>query len=467
MRIYTLILGFSALVIAACAAFFSVSGIASLFAGNFWEVAIMAGALELGKLVAASFLYRYWKASPNSLKIYLLIGTFALMVVTSAGIFGFLSASYEETAGKLRLEESEVSVLEQKKEFFQSDITRLENRLNQLQEVRSSQTRRLDSLYAGENWISARRTEANIDDTDETIGQLNQEITAKTDSISTLNNNILEIQAGSDIAAEIGPLKYVARTFNVDIDTAVKYFIFMLIFVFDPMAISLVIAYNVAIGKRYDEKGNVIGETGMPETTSRKLMEISDNVDQQERASFNPSEFFQSEEAHKLIKQFINANTEEPIKSEEIDITNQHIKNVDSKIDNFSDIDISSKPDLNFDEDLDVDAIKNLISKKDVPDNLSKSIEAELEEMGNEKEEDDDFLDQILREIEEEKKNKSNNENNDKTVISSKSKPSNNDDKSNKSDNTYRAFFEGDKKYKQSNKGGVRIERKDDQDDQE
>ena len=91
---FTLMLALSALLVAGCAAYFSVLGIATLFSGHFWSVVIMAGSLELGKLVSTSFLYRYWKKTVWFLKIYMIVAVLVLMGITSLGIYGYLSSGY-------------------------------------------------------------------------------------------------------------------------------------------------------------------------------------------------------------------------------------------------------------------------------------------------------------------------------------------------------------------------------------
>ena len=90
---FIFLLGLAALLVAGSAAYFSVLGIATLFSGSFYQVVVMAGALEFGKLVATSYLYRYWNKTTWFLKVYLLVAVFVLMGITSLGIFGYLSAA--------------------------------------------------------------------------------------------------------------------------------------------------------------------------------------------------------------------------------------------------------------------------------------------------------------------------------------------------------------------------------------
>lgn len=237
--------GISALVIAACAAFFSVTGIALLFSGATLSVAIMAGSLELGKLVAASYLHRMWDKINWLFRLYFTSAVVILVFVTSMGIFGFLSNAYQKTALSVQNVDSQVRILDVQREGLATDIDRFQSRIDVLTNQRSSQEARYDSLVVGENWVNARRTFELIESADTEIRGLNEQITQSRQRLNEINTEILTIQTENiDLAREIGGFKFIAEAFNVPIDTAVKWFIIMLIFVFDPLAVSLVIAWN-------------------------------------------------------------------------------------------------------------------------------------------------------------------------------------------------------------------------------
>lgn len=245
------IIGLSALIIAACAAFFSVTGIAQLFSGSLLGVAIMAGSLELGKLVAASYLHRKWNEISWFFKIYFTSAVLALIFITSMGIFGYLSNAYQKTALEVAKVDSQVLILETQKEGITEDLQRFDERIQVLSDQRSSQEARYDSLVAGENWVNARRTFELITSADTEINNLNDQITTKREELNQINTEIFTVQSENiDVAREIGGFKFIAQAFNVDIDTAVKWFIILLIFVFDPLAVSLVIAFNSLIPKK-------------------------------------------------------------------------------------------------------------------------------------------------------------------------------------------------------------------------
>ena len=239
------VVGLSALVIAGCAAFFSVTGIALLFSGATLSVAIMAGSLEFGKLVAASYLHRMWDKLNWLFRIYFTSAVVILVFITSMGIFGFLSNAYQKTSLAVQNVDSQVNILDVQRTGLENDISRFQNRIDVLTNQRSSQESRYDSLVAGENWVNARRTFELIESADTEIRGLNNQITESRQKLNDLNIEILTIQTDNiDLAREIGGFKFIADAFNVPTDTAVKWFIIMLIFVFDPLAVSMVIAWN-------------------------------------------------------------------------------------------------------------------------------------------------------------------------------------------------------------------------------
>ena len=227
--------GLAALLVAGSAAYFSVFGLSKLFAGAAGSIVVMAGSLEFGKLVSASFLYRYWDTANQWLKIYLLVGVITLVGITSAGIFGYLSNAYQ--GATVNFEKQTTSL------FYKED------RLEQLQEDKIYLKEELEQSIASlpDNYITAKR-------------KLREEYNAK---VLEINNEILYIkqEIGElkislvETGVDVGPAIYLARVFNTDIDTVVKFFILILIFVFDPLAVSLVIAYNNIVYKKVDMYG--------------------------------------------------------------------------------------------------------------------------------------------------------------------------------------------------------------------
>jgi len=226
LKLFTFLVGISALFIAGSAAFFSVFGLSKLFAGEALAVIIMASSLELGKLVTASFLYRYWSKIAGWLRIYMTVGVVTLVLITSAGIFGFLSNAYQGATIDF---EKQTATL-----FYKED------RLNQLQEDKVYLKDELEQSVNAlpDNYPTAKRQLR--DEYNPRVLEINTEILDIKQDISDLKVELVET------GVDVGPAIYLARAFGSDVDTVTKFFIFILIFVFDPMAVSLVIAFNVA-----------------------------------------------------------------------------------------------------------------------------------------------------------------------------------------------------------------------------
>ena len=230
-------IGLSALLIAGSAAAFSVYGLAKLFSGAFLSVVVMAGSLELGKLVTASFLYRYWNMINWFQKVYMTIATLVLIFITSAGIFGYLSNAYQGATLEFEKQSTELIAVEERIEQLEEDKEFLKEELS----VAISEL--------PDNYITAKR---NLRE------QYNPQIVRVNEEILDYKKTRadLEIQLVST-GVDVGPAIYLARTFGTDIDTVVKFFIFILIFVFDPLAVMLVIAYNQALIERNKQSQGV------------------------------------------------------------------------------------------------------------------------------------------------------------------------------------------------------------------
>ena len=137
------LLGFSSLFIATCAAFFSIVGIGMLFSGSAVAAMIMASSLELGKLVATSFLYRYWNKTKTFLKLYLTTSVIVLMIITSLGIFGYLSSAYQQSSIENQLIEQKIQLIEEQKISIKDKIFTSKGRIANVTQLRNSQETRL------------------------------------------------------------------------------------------------------------------------------------------------------------------------------------------------------------------------------------------------------------------------------------------------------------------------------------
>ena len=252
-RIFPFIIALSALSVSASAAFYSVTGLSMLFAGASFAVIIMAASLEIAKLVIASLLYQYRKTLPKLLKIYLTIAAAVLILITSAGIYGYLSAAYQKTADQTSIVDSKIASLESKKKLFEE--TR-DNILKEKQSIASLQgtlsqssttqyTDRNGNLVVRSNNAAIR----NIESASKSNEKLSAKIDVVNDSIFSIESKILEIKTTAIGESELGPLKYLSQLTGVAMDRIINWYILVIIFVFDPLAIALVIAANFAFAQ--------------------------------------------------------------------------------------------------------------------------------------------------------------------------------------------------------------------------
>lgn len=255
-KYFPYIVAISAISISFSAAFYSIFGIGKMFAGASTNVMVMAASLEFAKLVIASLLYRFWDEINKALKVYLTIACFVLIVITSAGIYGFLSSAYQETANKVENVDKNTAVIEKRKQMIQRQLDQAEkqlelksNRQNTLSDMRNRQQSNADNLIAQNKSASSVRTQMNqlskeSKTLDDDIKVLQDSIASKTQQINDLDLEILDLSSNNDIANEIGPLKYIAKITGKSLDQVVNWFIIALMLVFDPLAIALVVAAN-------------------------------------------------------------------------------------------------------------------------------------------------------------------------------------------------------------------------------
>jgi len=277
---FKLLLGLSALFLASCGAFFSVTGIGLLFSGSFWPTVIMATSLEFGKIMATSFLYRYWKKINNIIKIYLLGAVIVLMGITSLGIFGYLSQAFYSTKSNIDAIESQLTLLEAKKTSLQSQIASNNDRIKTLTDTRKNQennlTKALDQStmttvtksggFFGNDTQEKVIDKKSVELKSQTLSSVQSNITSLESNIEKINNintNLLSeinqldtsiIDLKSKITkSDIGTYKFIAEAFNAKIETVVKYFILIIVSVFDPLAVSLLLAYNIATNRKFED----------------------------------------------------------------------------------------------------------------------------------------------------------------------------------------------------------------------
>jgi len=261
-KLFPILIALAALAVSGSAAFYSVFGLSKLFAGASTQVIIMAGSLEFAKLVVASLLYQYWDTIGKFLRFYLSIAVLVLMVITSGGIYGFLSGAYQETATKSEFLDKSLAVLEMRQSRFEenrSDLKIEKGQLNiTISDLRTSLASPTSVSYWDENSqtvittssSSARRAlQSELKTTIADRDRLNIKLETVQDSIMSLDTRLLNLEISNEDERELGPLKYLAETTGYDMGQVVNWFLLLIIFVFDPLAIAMVVAANFAFAQ--------------------------------------------------------------------------------------------------------------------------------------------------------------------------------------------------------------------------
>ena len=252
-NLFPYIIAASALSVSASAAFYSITGLSMLFAGASTAVAIMASSLEVSKLVIASLLYQYWTDLNKVLKIYLTIAVAVLILITSAGIYGYLSSAYQETANKSSVVDSKILALETKKKLYEDTRNNILKEKQSLVDLKGALTKTSTTQYTDRNGnLVVRSNNASfkqIESASKSDEKLSSKVDIVNDSIFALENRILEIKTNSQVSNELGPLKYLSNLTGHSMDKIINWFLIVIIFVFDPLAIALVIAANFAFAR--------------------------------------------------------------------------------------------------------------------------------------------------------------------------------------------------------------------------
>ena len=278
-RLLPFVIILAALTLAGTAAFYSVSGLAKFYAGASTAVIIMGSAIEVSKLIATSILHQYHKMLSFAVKAYLSLAIIISMAITSAGIYGFLVSAYQETAFKLEIEDGVIQteknrliVFEQTAENIKTEQMSLDNSISAANDnilklsdglsnnvvqytdasgnvltTQSSSTRRilkeqLESSSIYRDTLTMKRDRLGI------------KYASINDSISSAEIKILQIKSNSEIAAEIGPLKYMSELTGKPMASIVNWFTLLIILIFDPLAVALVIVLNNILKKDTTKK---------------------------------------------------------------------------------------------------------------------------------------------------------------------------------------------------------------------
>jgi hypothetical protein len=268
------LVGLSAILVAGCAAYFSVTGLGVLFAGASVSVMVMAGSLELAKLVAATYLKQEWDTLKGFNKWYLTISVATLMLITSAGIFGYLSNAFQQQNLGLQKIERDIAVYQTQIIKNDGEIVRYTTQLTNQQNIRNSQEANLSKQIDKDKSTSRvtqmiKTADKEIASVSKRIDELTKQNNVALDSINAIKNNNIELER------EVGGFRFVAEAFGVPLNTVVKFFIFIIVIVFDPLAVALIIAFNGLIMKRKEEDGidAIIDDGGISEYISENKKE--------------------------------------------------------------------------------------------------------------------------------------------------------------------------------------------------
>jgi hypothetical protein len=266
------LVGISAIIIAGCAAYFSITGLGILFAGASIPVMIMAGSLEYAKLVTATYLKQKWDVIKGFNKWYLTSSVIILMAITSAGIFGYLSNAFQQQNIGLQKVERDISVYQNQITKNEGEITRYTTQLGNQQNIRNSQESNLSKQIDKDKSTARvsqmiRTADKEITSISKRIDELTKQNNVALDSINSIKNKNINLER------EVGGFRFVAEAFGVELNTVVKFFIFLIVIVFDPLAIALIIAFNQL----------VLGESKKEEEVEVKEDKTKDIIEEESR----------------------------------------------------------------------------------------------------------------------------------------------------------------------------------------
>lgn len=242
--IFIVVLIASAILIAASAAFFSIYGLAQVFAGAFLSVIIMGIALEVGKLVAASFLYRYWDKISTLLKVYLMMAVIVLMGITSMGISGYLTSAYQTDTVDLRDTATSLSSYTEELKTLNLRKVEMDKQVSQLPVDFVAARQKLMATFAPEY----KRIDARVD---------------------FLQSEIAPLQKTKNaVEAKVGPIIFISKVLGSETDDAIFWLIVLIVLVFDPLAVALTLSANIAWADRKRGQQEIVTEAPVIETVT-------------------------------------------------------------------------------------------------------------------------------------------------------------------------------------------------------
>ena len=335
-RIFPTVVALSALSVSVSAAFYSVSGLSKLFAGATFEVIIMASSLEIAKLVIASLLYQYWGKINKLLRFYLTLSTIILVLITSAGIYGFLSAAYQETATKSGIVDKKVEVLELRKgrfidsrDYFITEKEVLDKSISSLRDGLSNNVIQYKDKETGQiitttSSSTRRALQTELSSAVIQRDKISVKLETATDSVNSIDIKILDTESSAEIASELGPLKYLSELTGKPMNVIINVLLLIIIFVFDPLAISLVIAANFMFNQLKD-KDEDLDESETHDDVSKRAGKIEKDLISTEPKPLDVSDELLS----RLEKELSKIDTKDTKNEKSMVITDDLLKKID------------------------------------------------------------------------------------------------------------------------------------------
>ena len=358
-RIFPFIIALSALSVSASAAFYSVSGLSKLFAGAAFAVIIMAASLEVAKLVIASLLYQYRKTLPLLLKAYLSIACIVLILITSMGIYGFLSAAYQDTANKEGNIEARIVLIETKRdnvkdqlEVYTEEKTSINEAVSELRKGLSNnkvqwRDKETNQIITSTSSSTRRALEKQLDQAIVRQSQINSKVDSLNLKIFEYETEIVETRIEEGSTSELGPLKYLSGLTGLPMDKIINYLLLVIIFVFDPLAIALVVAANFAFARlKKPTRENLYGETVECSVPEGREFNTPYDID-----DLVPDTPYTKEEVSEVLQNEVKSINEEKIKELEkqkeriirndstVKRTEEGVKKIDAQIKKLRDED--------------------------------------------------------------------------------------------------------------------------------
>ena len=285
---------FCAIGLSTTAAYYSVIGLSVVFTGVAIPVIIMGSFLEVSKIAIATYLHNAWKKTYVLLKVYLTLALITLSIITSIGIYGLLSTGFQKNIAKLEIGAKQAQNIEVKKQRFEEikleltqEKTTLDKDISQLRNALSTNTttqsvdNKTGQIITKSNSSNLKAFESQLTTAQSRRDKIANKISALNDSITNLDIQVLDMESKASQSNELGAVQYVSEITGYDLKTVANWFIFMLIFVFDPLAITLVIATNQAFNQRKPKvKEELPIEPQVEETPQPNLQQVEEQKQQ-------------------------------------------------------------------------------------------------------------------------------------------------------------------------------------------